>query len=139
MSMQTPTPVRVVITALALIAAIVDVACFSERQSTAPNGALGACNLAIAPPIIGTTQALVALRNYSFNPETLHVAAGTTVTWVNCEPPNIDPHTSHARGGEWTSGYLVPGATYSWRFNDVGSYEYFCEPHPFMHGVVIVE
>jgi plastocyanin len=137
--MQKPTAVRVVITALALIAAIIDVACFSERQATAPSGALGTCNLAIAPPIIGSTQALVALNNYSFNPETLHVAAGTTVTWVNCEPPNIDPHTSHARGGEWTSGYLAPGMTYSWRFNDVGSYEYFCEPHPFMHGVVIVQ
>jgi plastocyanin len=124
----------------ALGAAIVALACFSERQSaTAPGGALGACNLAIAPPIIGKTQALVALRNYSFNPETLHVAAGSTVTWVNCEPSNVDPHTSHARGDEWTSGYLSPGMTYSWKFSDVGLYEYFCEPHPFMHGVVIVE
>jgi plastocyanin len=138
--MQKPTAVRVVITALALIAAIFAVACFSERQAaTAPNGALGDCSVSIAPPIIGNTQALVALRNYSFNPETLHVAVGTTVTWVNCEPSNIDPHTSHARGGQWTSGYLSPGMTYSWKFNEVGLYEYFCEPHPFMHGVVIVQ
>jgi plastocyanin len=126
--------------ALAAAMTLVALACFSERQpATAPNGALGECNLAIAPPIIGKTQALVALRNYSFNPETLHVAAGTTVTWVNCEPSNVDPHTSHARGGEWTSGYLSPGMTYSWKFNNVGLYDYFCEPHPFMHGVVVVE
>jgi plastocyanin len=138
--MYRPTPVRLAITAIALIAAIVDVACFSDRPSaTAPSGALGQCSVAIGPPIIGTTQALVALRNYSFNPETLHVAAGTTVTWVNCEPPNIDPHTSHARGGEWTSGYIAPGMTYSRKFQDLGSFEYYCEPHPFMHGVVIVE
>ena len=138
--MQKPTPLNVVRTALALIAAIFAVACFSDRQSaTAPGGALGECSVSIAPPIIGKTQALVALRNYSFNPETLHVAAGTTVTWVNCEPSNIDPHTSHARGGQWTSGYLSPGMTYSWKFNDLGLYEYYCEPHPFMHGVVIVE
>ena len=131
---------NLIASALAAAVTLVALACFSERQSaTGPNGALGVCNLAIAPPIIGKTQALVALRNYSFNPETLHVAAGTTVTWVNCEPANIDPHTSHARGGQWTSGYLSPGMTYSWKFNDVGLFEYYCEPHPFMHGVVIVE
>lgn len=137
--MHSPTPVRVVITALALAAAIVDVACFSERQATAPNGSIGQCTVPIGPPIVGETQALIALHNYSFNPETLHVAAGTTVTWVNCEPPTIDPHTSSARGGEWHSGYISPGSTYSRKFSDVGSFEYFCEPHPFMHGVVIVE
>ena len=126
--------------ALAVTVTLLALACFSERQAgTAPNGALGDCSVAIAPPIIGSTQALVALRNYSFNPETLHVATGTTVTWVNCEPSNIDPHTSHARGGQWTSGYLSPGMTYSWKFNNAGLYEYYCEPHPFMHGVVIVE
>ena len=138
--MQKRTPLRVVITVVALIAAIIDVACFSERQSaTAPSGSLGTCNLAIAPPIIGTTQALVAVRNFSFNPDTVHVSIGTTVTWVNCEPPAIDPHTSNAQDGEWASGYIVPGATYSRRFNDVGRFDYYCEPHPFMRGVVIVE
>ena len=122
------------------LAVVVAGACFSGRQdSTAPNGSLGQCSVAIAPPIIGKTQALVALRNYSFNPDTLHVAVGTTVTWVNCEPPAIDAHTSHASGGQWTSGYLAPGMTYSWKFTEVGRFEYFCEPHPFMHGVVIVE
>jgi plastocyanin len=131
---------KLIASALAVAITLITLACFSERQATtAPNGSLGVCNVEIAPPIIGNTQALVALRNYSFNPETLHVAAGTTVTWVNCEPSNVDPHTSHARGGQWTSGYLSPGMTYSWRFNDVGLYEYFCEPHPFMHGVVIVQ
>jgi plastocyanin len=138
--MHRPSPVRVAITALALIAAIIDVACFSDRQATtAPVGSLGQCTVAIGPPIIGTTQALVALRNYSFNPDTLHILAGTTVTWVNCEPPTIDPHTSSARGGEWKSGYISPGSTFSRRFDVVGSFEYFCEPHPFMHGVVVVE
>jgi plastocyanin len=123
------------------VAAVVfTLACFSERQSaTAPSGGLGACTLAIAPPIIGTTQALVALRNYSYNPDTLRVKPGTVVTWVNCEPATVDPHTSIATGGEWNSGYLAPGTSYSWTFQNAGTYNYFCEPHPFMKGVVIVE
>jgi plastocyanin len=138
--MHRPSPVRVAITALALIAAIIDVACFSDRQATtAPVGSLGQCTVAIGPPIIGTTQALVALRNYSFNPDTLHILAGTTVTWVNCEPPGIDSHTSNSETGVWSSGFLAQGATYSHTFSTVGRFNYFCEPHPFMRGVVIVE
>lgn len=130
---------RARLTAACLVAGSI-AACFSDRQSaTAPNGSLGQCSVAIAPPIIGKTQALIALRNFSFNPDTLRIAAGTTVTWVNCEPPTIDAHTSHASGGQWSSGYLSPGMTYSWKFTEVGRFEYFCEPHPFMHGVVIVE
>ena len=137
--MHRPTPLRVIVTVLALVAAAIDAACFSERQATAPSGAIDQCSIPIGPPIIGSTQALVALRNYAFHPETLHVAAGTTVTWVNCEPANIDPHTSSARGGAWDSGYLAPGTSYSRQFNDVGTFDYACVPHPFMHGVVIVQ
>lgn len=137
--MQTPTPVRVVITALALIAAIVDVACFSERQSTGPSVAAGDCRIAVGSPIIGSTRALVAIRNYSFNPDTLRVKPGTVVTWLNCEPETIDPHTSIATGGAWNSGFLPPGTSYSWTFQSAGRFNYYCEPHPFMKGVVIVE
>jgi plastocyanin len=137
--MQKTTPIRVVITALALIAAIIDVACFSERQTTAPSLAVGDCRIAIGSPIIGSTRALVALRNYGFHPDTLHVKPGTVVTWLNCEPETIEPHTSSADAGEWNSGYLAPGTSYSWTFQSVGRFNYFCEPHPFMKGVVIVE
>lgn len=137
--MQKPTAVRVVITALALIAAIFAVACFSERQATAPSIATGDCRIAVGSPIIGSTRALIALKNYGFHPDTLRIKAGTVVTWLNCEPQTIEPHTSSAEGGEWNSGYLSPGSSYSWTFQSVGRFNYFCEPHPFMKGVVIVE
>jgi plastocyanin len=138
--MQTPTPLRVIITALALIAAIVAVACFSERQaSTGPNLVVGDCRIAVGSPIVGSTQALVALRNYGFHPDTLRVKPGTAVTWINCEPETVEPHTSNAENGEWHSGYLAPGTSYSRTFQTAGRFDYFCEPHPFMKGVVIVE
>lgn len=137
--MHNPSPIRLVITALALAAAVIDVACFSDRQSTAPSLAVGDCRVGVGSTIVGSTQALVAIHNYGFHPDTVRVKAGTVVTWLNCEPETVDPHTSHADGGQWNSGFIPPGASYSHTFSDAGRFDYFCEPHPFMKGVVIVE
>ena len=134
------TPLRVVITALALAAAIIGVACFSERPAvTAPNVGIGDCRIGVGSPIVGSTQALVALQNFAFHPDTLRVKAGTVVTWINCEPSTVDPHSSKASGGEWNSGFLAPGTSYSWTARSAGRFTYFCEPHPFMKAIIIVE
>jgi plastocyanin len=36
------------------------------------------------------------------------------------------------------SGSIAPGATYSLRFDSVGTFAYYCHPHPGMTGEVIV-
>jgi plastocyanin len=115
------------------------IACSSDKQPTQPIRTIEQCIAAIAPPIPGTTQQVIAMRNFTFGPDSVRIAAGTTVTWANCEPANIDSHTATARDGAWQSGFLAPGAKYSRVFSEPGRFEYFCEPHPFMHGVIIVE
>ena len=116
-------------------------ACISEHQPaggpTAP--AIGECRIPVGSPVIGATQALVAVRGFAFTPDTVRVRAGTTVTWVNCEPDGVDAHTSTAAGGTWESPFLPPGSTYSHTFEGAGRFDYFCVPHPFMRGVVVVE
>lgn len=121
-----------------LAVALTGLACSSDKQATAPLRTVEECVRAIVPPITGTQQ-VIAMRDFAFGPDSVRVAAGTTVTWANCEPSTIDAHTSTARAGEWKSGYLPPGAIYSRQFATAGRFEYFCEPHPFMHGVIIVE
>ena len=115
------------------------IACSSDKQPTQPTRTIEQCIAAIAPPIPGTTQQVIAMRNFAFVEDSVTIAAGTTVTWANCEPANIDSHTATAQDGTWHSGFLAPGAKYSRVFNEVGRFEYFCEPHPFMHGVIIVQ
>lgn len=113
-------------------------ACFSERSEVAgPAG--GECRIAVNSPVVGSVQALVAIRNFAFQPATLRVPRGTTVTWVNCEPENVDPHTSTSDTGLWNSPLLAPGATYSRRFDEPGTFPYHCVPHPFMQARVTVE
>ena len=132
---------RVLACALGLAATLaVAGACFSERQSiTSTAGGVGACNIPVGSPIFGSTRALIAIRGYSFQPDTIRVQPGTVVTWVNCETPNIDPHTSTSDTQVWSSPLLPPGDTFTRTFPEAGTFDYGCVPHPFMRGVVIVE
>src|SRR5689334_13428430 len=79
-------------TIIALGASLASLACSKGRDATAPFNPPPECALA-GPPASGSTQAYVAIRHFEFNPDTLRVPAGTTVTWVNCETPDIDAHT----------------------------------------------
>ncbi|MFL5560780.1 MAG: plastocyanin/azurin family copper-binding protein [Gemmatimonadaceae bacterium] len=130
--------IMIAIAATAALTALV-IACSSDKQPTQPTRTIEQCIAAIAPPIPGTTQQVIAMRNFAFVEDSVRITAGTTVTWANCEPANIDSHTATAKDGTWHSGFLAPGAKYSRVFSEVGRFEYFCEPHPFMHGVIIVE
>lgn len=91
----------------------------------------------------GTTQQpaavetnAVALSQFAFNPQVIRVRTGTTVTWINRD--NV-PHTVAARDGSFRSGLLQPGQPWSFTFDKPGTYGYYCEPHPFMQGQIIVE
>lgn len=117
---------------------LLGVAC-SKKDATAPYRPPAECSTP-GPPSGGGTQAIVAIRGFAFTPDTLRIGAGTTVTWVNCETPDIDAHTATATGGgAWDSGYLPPGAKYTRPFTTAGSFGYGCLPHPFMKGAVIVQ
>ena len=78
----------------------------------------------------------VNLQNFAFNPSTLTVKAGTTVTWTNSDSV---AHTVTSDGGAFDSGNLAPDQTFSHTFNTAGTYAYHCNPHPSMKGTIIVQ
>jgi plastocyanin len=77
----------------------------------------------------------VSIQDFFFEPDQLTVAPGTTVTWVN---DGQTPHTSTADDGTWDSGTLQPGESFSFTFDEPGTYSYLCEIHPEMTGTVNV-
>ena len=84
----------------------------------------------------------VAMLEFHFRPESLSVSAGDTVTWVT---RGRFPHTttSGANGrpdGLWDTKHLARGESFSYVFNQPGTYRYFCRPHRGlgMKGVVVV-
>lgn len=76
----------------------------------------------------------VNIQNFSFNPATLTVTAGTTVIWTNKDSA---PHT--IRSEKFTSGNIGQGQTYQYTFQNVGTYNYICGIHPSMKGTIIVQ
>ncbi len=112
------------------------IACFSERSS-GPSGNLEGCNAQLPAEAFGST--IVVIRDFAFDPATVHVRTGTKVTWVNCGPAGDESHTSTADQGSWDSPLLAPGATFTQSFANAGSFPYHCTPHPGMRGTVTVE
>lgn len=78
----------------------------------------------------------VDIQNFLFEPDPVTIKVGDTVRWRQRDGT---PHTTTSTQGEWDSGFLNAGQTFSHIFRRAGSFPYFCEPHPWMTGTVIVE
>lgn len=79
-------------------------------------------------------EAKVNIENFSFNPGTLTVKAGSTVTWTNNDSA---PHT--IKSSSFNSNTLSNGASYQFTFDKAGTYDYVCGIHVSMKGKIIVE
>jgi plastocyanin len=79
--------------------------------------------------------AAVNIIDFAFEPATVEIPVGATVTWTNSGGA---PHTATANDGAFNSGTLQPGGTFSHTFAAAGSFSYFCEIHPQMTGTVTV-
>lgn len=77
----------------------------------------------------------VSITNFKFNPTTLTVPVGATVTWTNQDE---EPHTVAGKDGSFHSPGMDTHGTYSFTFTTPGSYDYICSIHPFMTGTVVV-
>ncbi len=137
---------------LALIAAIGLVAC----ASAAPT--------ATAKPAAAT----VSMKGFAFAPATLELAKGAVVTWTNEDsvahtvtsgtpPPTPVPTASPAPGaptptrapgpsptlpkgdGRIESGRIENLKTFSFTFNEAGTFDYFCAIHPRMVAKITVK
>jgi len=78
----------------------------------------------------------IVIQNFAFEPATLTVKAGATVTWVNRDD---EPHTATATDKRFNSKTLENGDKFSTQFNSPGTYNYYCALHPKMTGQVIVK
>jgi plastocyanin len=81
--------------------------------------------------------AAVGIDNFTFNPQTLTVKAGTTVTWTNRDDI---PHGLAATNNAFKrSQALDTDDSFSFSFTTPGTYQYFCYIHPHMTGTIVVE
>jgi plastocyanin len=107
-----------------------------SRAAAAPAAAAPARQPSASPRQTAARRPVtVVLRNTTFVPGRVQITAGTTVIWRNDDQLI---HTVTANDKSFDSGLLQPGKTYSRTFDKPGEYPYYCLPHPFMKGVVVV-
>lgn len=92
--------------------------------------------------------------NIAFKPASLEVSVGTEVTWTNMddqvrhtvtsgEPgdggvPGVSEGESARPDGTFDGDLPDAGDTFSFTFDEPGTYMYFCRVHPSMTGEVVV-
>ena len=84
------------------------------------------------------------MQNILFNPATLTVPKGTTVTWVNKDPVSHTTTSNPGSSQTWNSGFLNSGGMYSVTLNTPGTYAYYCMIHATptsgaMRGTIVVQ
>ena len=72
----------------------------------------------------------------AFDPSTKAIAKGDTVEWTNSM--GVEHTVTSDDGSSFDSKEIEPGKTFSYTFNDAGSFPYHCEIHGFMKGTIAV-
>jgi plastocyanin len=77
----------------------------------------------------------VSIVEFAYDPDPVTIEEGGKVTWVNRDSA---PHTATADDGSFDTGTIATDKLKSESFKQPGTYTYFCEIHPDMHGTVEV-
>jgi plastocyanin len=88
----------------------------------------------LAGPALAADQT-VTIAGFAFDPSTVRVRVGDTVTWSN---EDSTAHTAIARDLSFDTGDIAAGQSASVTFDTAGTFEYMCGIHPTMSGTVVV-
>jgi plastocyanin len=106
--------------------------CVSERATAT----ISTDDCVVPPSAAGLP--VVFIKQFTYVPAQLHVSAGQSVAWVNCESDGT-PHTATADDASFNSGLLNRNDAYVRVFPTAGTVPYHCDLHPFMKATVIVD
>ena len=113
--------------------------------------ALGGCPMTMptggttGPGTNGQGTVQVTIQNMTFLPKQVTISTGQTVEWVNNDPfahtvTSGNPADNDV-GQVFDSGNINAGQTFSFKFNNAGTFKYFCRIHgaQAMSGTVVVQ
>ncbi|MGB9474628.1 MAG: cupredoxin family copper-binding protein [Candidatus Udaeobacter sp.] len=81
-------------------------------------------------------QNTIEIKDFAFNPQTITVKSGQTITWINHDE---EPHTVVSVEKRFKkSSALDTDETFTITAGAPGTYTYFCSVHPKMTGTIVV-
>lgn len=81
--------------------------------------------------------ATVTVKNMSYSPASVTIKKGQTVEWV-FDDSGL-PHDVVEDSEEAFKSDLLTSGTFRHTFDDAGTFDYHCTPHPMMVGTVVVQ
>ena len=88
----------------------------------------------VPPTPVSSQPQTITIQNFAFNPSSLTIKAGSTVIWKN-----LDSAPHKIKSDIFNSNVLNNGDTFSFKFDNKGTYNYSCAIHPFMQATITVE
>ena len=77
----------------------------------------------------------VVIKDFSFNPASITIAAGDIVTFINEDSAS---HSATDLSGAFDTGLLSKGQQASLTFGSAGTFNYRCTPHSNMRGMITI-
>lgn len=108
----------------------------SSNSSTTSTTTTSSSSSAPAPAATGGGGS-VTMKSIKFNPGTVKVKAGDTVTWTNEDSVGHDVTSKTFKSG--SAGGIEPGQSFKHKFAKAGTFTYVCTVHPGMQGTVVVK
>jgi plastocyanin len=118
--------------ALALVAA----SC-GGGDDNGDSGGGGGGNANQQAPAASSGGGQVSMKDIKFNPSTVNVKVGDTVTWTNDDSVGHDVTSDTFKSGG--AGGIGNGQTFDHKFDKAGTFKYECTVHPGMTGTVVVK
>ena len=113
----------------------------NANGTSVTNMSAGTGTSSISTVSIVSGSSLPSNREF-YVPKTVETTVGSMINWKN---EDFGPHTvtsgdmTTGKTGVFDSNIMQKGSTFSFLFDKVGEYDYFCTLHPFMTGRVIVK
>lgn len=96
-----------------------------------------------APITLPPSGNTVTITASGFSPATITISAGEMVMWVNNDIKNhwpaSDPHPQHTDYSGFDSLGISTGSSWSFKFNETGTWSYHDHNMPSRKGIVIVQ
>jgi plastocyanin len=91
---------------------------------------------ALPSPATAARTVRTGIKNTNYLQSRIEVTVGTTVEWTNHDALI---HSVTAEDRSFNSGLIQPGKTFRHTFTKAGTFNFFCMPHPFMRGKIVVK
>jgi plastocyanin len=127
---------RMAVAGLVAAASLIAAGCGADEATTGRTSTQPASSAQAAP----TSAVTIDVASFKYRPQSVTVAAGGSVTWVNRDKAGHNAENATVTGpAKFDTGRLELGERKRVEFSKPGVYPYYCIYHRFMEATVTVK